>query len=254
MDFVPLNWLLVFLRLSAIMTVFPVFSAANFPVQLRIALGAVAAFLLAPLLPAPPAAGQTFAGVFELMFMEVSVGLLLGFVSRMVFFALDFASALITAQMGLIFMPDVDPLATSASQAPGLVLYFLGVVLLFSLDLHQWLLVAVQRSYVVLPVGGAHLSDSLLKEIIARTGGVFSAGVQLAAPLMAVSFIITLTFAILGRAIPQMNVFSESFALRTLAGLAVFGLTINLMAQQIGSYLRRLPEDFLRVVRLLSAN
>lgn len=251
MDFVTLNWVLVFLRLSAVLTVFPVFSAANFPIQLRVALGAVGAFLIAPLLPSPPPSSHSFGGVLGLMFLEVAVGLLLGFISRIAFFAMDFASAVITSEMGLVFMPDVDPLASSAGQAPGLALYFLGVVILFSLNLHHWLLVALQRSYVVLPIGSAHLSQNLLMDVIGRTGAVFTIGVQLAAPILAVSFIITLMFAILGRAIPQMNVFSESFAVRTLAGLAVFGLTINLMAQQIATCLRRLPSDFLRVVQLL---
>ena len=35
------NWMMVFLRVSAMLSVFPVFSAANFPVQLRLALGAL---------------------------------------------------------------------------------------------------------------------------------------------------------------------------------------------------------------------
>ena len=74
-----------------------------------------------------------------------------------------------------------------------------------------------------------------------------------AAPLIAVSFIITLVFSMLGRAVPQMNVFTESFAFRSLAGLAVFGLTLHLMAQHIMNYLQRLPEDVLRVAQLIGA-
>ena len=35
------NWLMVFLRASAMLAVFPIFSARNFPVQLRLALGAL---------------------------------------------------------------------------------------------------------------------------------------------------------------------------------------------------------------------
>jgi flagellar biosynthesis protein FliR len=70
---------------------------------------------------------------------------------------------------------------------------------------------------------------------------------------MAVSFLINVIFATLGRAVQQVNVFTESFAFRSLAGLAVFGLSLNLMAQHIANYLRRLPEDMLRVAQLLGA-
>jgi flagellar biosynthesis protein FliR len=48
-----------------------------------------------------------------------------------------------------------------------------------------------------------------------------------------------------------MNVFAESFAVRPLVGLSVFGLTLDLMAQHIMNYLRRLPEDMLRVAQAL---
>jgi hypothetical protein len=48
-----------------------------------------------------------------------------------------------------------------------------------------------------------------------------------------------------------MNVFSESFAVRPLVGLTVFGLTLDMMSEHIANYLRRLPEDMLRVSQLL---
>ncbi len=60
----------------------------------------------------------------------------------------------------------------------------------------------------------------------------------------------TLGRALLGRAVPQMNVFSESFPVRTLLGLISFGLTCTFMGQHIANYLRRLPEDMLNVARL----
>jgi flagellar biosynthesis protein FliR len=48
-----------------------------------------------------------------------------------------------------------------------------------------------------------------------------------------------------------MNVFAESFAVRPLIGLSVFGLTLDLMSQHIMNYMRQLPEDMLRVAQAL---
>ena len=42
---------------------------------------------------------------------------------------------------------------------------------------------------------------------------------------------------------PQMNVFAESFPIKSLAGLFVFGMTVTLMASHITNYLRRLPGE-----------
>ncbi len=245
-------WLLVFLRVSAMLAVVPVFSANNFPVRLRVSLGAMTAFLVAPILPPLTNVPTAFWGIILLMVSETCVGLLLGFVTRMVFFAVDMAGGIIAAQIGLTFVPDVDPFTNNNMQTPGLILFFLTMMLMFSLNLHHWLLIGFERSYQFLPVGGGVLSEALLVGVIKRSGHIFVSALQMSAPVIAVSFIITLIFSVLSRTVPQMNVFAESFAFRTLGGLMVFGFTINLMAQHIAGYLRMLPDDVLKVAQLLS--
>jgi flagellar biosynthesis protein FliR len=49
-----------------------------------------------------------------------------------------------------------------------------------------------------------------------------------------------------------MNIFSESFAFRLLAGMGVMTLTLPLVGQHAANYLRRLPDDVLRLARLLA--
>ena len=247
------NWMMVFLRASALLAVFPVFSARSFPPQLRVALGALLAWLVLPALPATAPLGDSLGSLVGAMIVEVCVGLLLGFVSRMVFFALDMAGAVIATEVGLILPPGVNPLQDSQATVASVLLFYLAAMLWFSLDLHHWLLLGFRDSYRLLPLGGAHVSEALLTDVLGRTAKTFVVALQLAAPVMAISFIITLVFSVLGRAVPQMNVFVESFSVRILVGLTVFGLTCQLMAQHIANYLRRLPEDMLRVAQLLGA-
>ena len=66
------NWMMVFLRVSAMLSVFPVFSAANFPVQLRLALGALLALLICPVLPATLIQSQDMWGLIGSMVVEVN--------------------------------------------------------------------------------------------------------------------------------------------------------------------------------------
>jgi len=247
------NWLMVFLRFSAMLAVFPVFSAQNFPVQLRLALGAILALLVSAVLPNPVLAPDLW-GLAGQMAMEVGIGLMLGFASRMIFFALEIAGAIIGIEIGLAMPAGLNPMSDTSMTAPAAILYYLALMLWLTLDLHHWMLAGLQRTYSFLPVGGAHLSQAFLADIVGRTSGVFAMALQLAAPLMAVSFIISLIFSVLGRAVPQMNVFSESFAVRPLVGLSVFGLTLDLMSEHIVNYLRRLPEDMLRVAQLLGSH
>lgn len=252
MPFDIVNFLLVFVRASALLAIFPIFSGQNFPVQLRVALALVLALFIAPTLPVVwSLAGLSLWKLIGLMSEELCVGLLLGFVCRLVFYVVSFAGTLIAMEIGLNLAANFNPFHADSEQAPGLLLFYLAGVLFFTLDLHQWVLVAFQRSYHFLPIGGAHLSNGLLEAIARQTSSVFEVGLQMAAPVIAVSFLVLLVFSVLGRAVPQMNVFLESFAFRILAGLAVFGLSLNLMAQYIVNYLHRLPEDLLVVAQLL---
>ena len=89
------NWLFVFLRISAFLLVLPFFTMANFPVMMRVALGGLAAILLAPLLPPFAANHLDFFSLLGVMFQEVSVGLLLGIVARLIFFSVELLKAMI---------------------------------------------------------------------------------------------------------------------------------------------------------------
>jgi flagellar biosynthesis protein FliR len=234
--------------------VVPFFSAVNFPVRVRIALSALLAILLTPLLPAAHWSHEPWPAIVVLIAREVLTGAALGFITRTVFFAVDLAGNLITTEMGMNLAQSFNTMSGLQSQAPGMILFNLTTVLLLTCDLHHWFIVAFQRSYEILPYGAAGLHVGLLDTVVAHTGRIFTVAVLLAAPLIAVSFVITILFAVLNRAVPQMNVFAESFAFRTLGGLAVFGMTVNLMSQHIVNYLRRLPEDVLRVAQLMAGN
>jgi flagellar biosynthetic protein FliR len=243
------NWLMVFLRASSMLAVFPIFSARNFPVQLRLALGALLAGMVAATLPADTVQATDFWGLAGVMAVEVGLGLIIGFASRMIFFTLEIAGSIISTEIGLTMPPGINPLNDAPMTTTASILYYLAAMLWLSLDMHHWMLIGFEKTYTYLPIGAAHLSQAVVTDMIARTGGIFAVALQMAAPLLAVSFIISIIFAVLGRAVPQMNVFSESFAVRPLVGLSVFGLTLDLMSEHIMNYLRQLPEDMLRVAQ-----
>jgi flagellar biosynthetic protein FliR len=250
-NFDPTHWMLVFVRISAMMAVFPLFSMANFPAPLRAALSGLLAFLIAPVAAPFPSAPHDVLGWIGVVAVEGAIGLLLGFVTRLLFYALEFAGGIIATEIGLNMAASFNPFSSTRSEVPGVMLFYLGGILFLTLDMHHWLIAGLERTYALLPIGGAHLRDTLFHDVVGRTGQLFLIGLLVAAPILAVTFLVNLVFAVLGRAVPQMNVFSESLAFRILTGMAVFGLTLNLTAQHMVNHLRRLPEDFLRVAQLL---
>src|SRR5208283_515934 len=123
------NWLMVFLRASSMLAVFPIFSARNFPVQLRLALGALLAGMVAATLPANAVQASDFWGLAGQMAIELGLGLTIGFACRMVFFALEIAGGIISTEMGLSMPPGINPLDDAPMTTTATILYYLAAML-----------------------------------------------------------------------------------------------------------------------------
>jgi flagellar biosynthesis protein FliR len=247
------SWLLAFLRVGGLLAVIPIFSGANMPARVRFALAAAVAFLIGPTLPPAPFPTDNLWAVTGIMIAELGIGLLLGLVSRMIFFTLELAGSIAATEIGLALPSSFNPISNSQSSPPAAILSHLATIIWLCLDLHHSLLLAFHRSYQLLPAGGASISEPLVTHVIARSQAVFHLALQIAAPMLAVAFLVSLLFAVLARAVPQINVFFESFSVRILAGLIVLGMICQLVAVHIATHLRRLPEDLLQVVRLLGS-
>ncbi len=246
------NWFLVFIRLGAFLLALPFFSAVTFPPTMRVALAGLTSLLLAPQLPAFPIAHLDFFSLVGLLAREVSIGLLLGFIGRLVFFSADLAGQIVATELGLNMGQIMDPTSAQSEQVPSLILFFLATLTMLSLDLHHGMLLGFARTFEVLPLGSGHLSPSLFEQMIPRISAIFMIALQMAAPVMAVSFAITVFFAVMGRAVPQMNVFAESFGLKIAAGLVVFGFTLQIASQYVSNQLHRLPDDLVFIGQVLN--
>jgi flagellar biosynthetic protein FliR len=153
----------------------PFFTMANFPVTMRVATGAIIALLLAPVLPAFPLENLDFISVLGVMAQEVTVGLVLGFVSRMIFYAVDIAGSIISTEMGLNLAAIFDPLTQQSSQIAGTILTFLATVVMLSPELASLDAAGIcPQAYTVLPMGGAHLNATRCSKTSSRRRAPFS--------------------------------------------------------------------------------
>ena len=247
-----LTWFMVFVRAGAMLAVFPIFSAAAMPVRLRIALAGFLAMLSMPgvSMPEDLVIGNLI-GVIGIVGQEVFYGLMLGFVVRLILFSVGLAGHYIGTELGLQLSSLIAPGATVPSATPSVILQMMTVMLMFSLDIHFELLAGFQQSYQALPIGGGSLSNSLFDYVTMLCARTFVVAIRIAAPVIAVGIVVNLLMMVLARAIPQMNVFVESFSVRILVGVFLFGFTLSLAAREITSYLKQLPNDFVVVARLL---
>ena len=241
-------WMMAFIRAGGLLAMTPVFSGKNIPIPVRIAIAAFLAYAASASLntstPLPPDVLALVLGAFR----ELMTGLCMGLGVRLVFFAIEMAGQIISTEMGLVMSSQIDPVSQNSSTSVGTALFYLGSLLFLLSGAHHAMFAAFLRSFTLAPPGSLGTGRPAGEVFVESSGSIFLIAVQMAAPLLATNFVVTLSFAILGKAAPSMNVFSESFAARILAGLALLGLTMGLTAQLVLSHFQNVPELMLRLI------
>jgi flagellar biosynthetic protein FliR len=240
--------LLIFLRATGMFLIMPVFSGSMIPGPVRIAISAILAYLLAPIFGNfGGVPGHWFIVVMQVIH-EVLTGLLMGFAVRFLLYALEMAGEIIAVQIGLSLSSNIDPVTRNQATPPNTMLLSLGTILFLVTGAYQFCLVAFARSFEIFPPSAIFEPQSI-NTVIAASGRIFLLAVQISAPLLAISFLVNMSFSVLGRAAPSLNVFMLSFPVQILAGLTVFSMTLGLTIQYILRDIQYLPESMLRFLK-----
>jgi flagellar biosynthesis protein FliR len=240
--------MLIFLRAAGMFLVMPVFSAQTIPGQVRIAIAALIGYLLNPIFGDFGGVPPHWFILVLLVIHELLTGILMGFAVRFLLYALEMAGEIIAIQIGLSLSSNIDPITRNSATPPNTMLLTFGTILFLVTGAYQYCLIAFAKSFEVFPPSAA-LDFRSMDTVIAQSARVFLLAVQIAAPMLAISFLVNMCFAVLGRAAPSLNVFLLSFPVQILAGLTVFAMTLGLTVQYILRDMQELPETMLRFLR-----
>lgn len=242
-------WVLVFLRTGAFFMGIPLFAGQMLPMKIKTAFGLILSLLINPLIPADLELATTFAGVILLALNEVCIGLLLAMTVRMIFFAVELAGHLISYEIGLMASNSVNPLLGTSDATITTLLYYFSLLVFFVTGVHYDVLKAFIMSFDILPIGNFFLSTNPMRTFVEEVSRVFVIGTLMAAPFIALNFLVNVSFAVLGKAVPKMNVFMTSFSVRILGGLVLLVSSLLLLTSYILDNSRRSVEVMLGIIQ-----
>src|ERR1700739_1564396 len=103
-------FMLVFARIGAMVMLMPGLGESDIPVRINLAIRLVLPLILLPLHRQAYHVDMTsLTSLLVLMMHEIFIGILLGATARVTLSALQVSGAVIAQQMGLGFVPSVDP-------------------------------------------------------------------------------------------------------------------------------------------------
>lgn len=241
----------IFFRAGPMLMLIPLFGRPV-PVTVRTT---IAVFLVIFTLPltTPDAAlvmPSHWSGLLVIAVRESFIGFMMGFAVGVIFYVVQVAGRLLSMEIGLMQSNLFNPLMSEQETVLGTGMTMLSIVLILVLNVHHTILLAFMRSFAIAPPGVNSFSGASAEVVVREIGNIFLIATQMAAPLIAVNFIVTLSFAFLGRAVPTMNVLILSFGARIGVGILVLIMVFVVVAQFLLGVVETTPERMLQFLPL----
>jgi flagellar biosynthetic protein FliR len=223
-------FILVLLRISAIVVTIPVISDTSIPARFKAALSILITLIIfpvvAPKIPEP--ANYHLLILLYRMAGEVMIGLIIGFTARLIFAGIQMAGDMIGFQMGLSIANIIDPMTSDQVSIITELQYLIAMLVFLAVDAHHIFFSALIQSYSILSPLTFHFSGQLMQLIFDFSKEMFVISIKLGAPLMAVMLFSNVGLGIVARTVPQINVFIVGMPLQIAVGLIFLGLTAPL--------------------------
>jgi flagellar biosynthetic protein FliR len=157
---------------------------------------------------------------------ELTIGMAFGFVGRLVFTSLEFASHFLSSQMGFSLAGTIDPSTKAQTTAFGTISQMLGLMVLLSVNGHHWFLAATVQSFSTTAPGSFALNSGLLDTFLHLSSNALNVGVSLAAPAIIVLLAVEFALEFFGRTAPQFQVFILGLPIKIGIALWLVGASI----------------------------
>ena len=229
------TFLLVFARVGGVIAAAPLLGNHAIPRVVRAGFALIFSLSLTPMVsakvgPVPHHLLLLAGGVLK----DALFGLSIGFAARLLFAAVEMAGYFVDTQMGFGFINVINPFSQQQSSILSLFQYQLAITVYLLANGHLALLGSVADSFATVAPGAVnpHGDIALTMTTLLRT--MFVLGVRLALPASAVLLVVDLAFALVARAVPQMNVFIVGMPAKIIIGLTTVALIMPIMAIIVG--------------------
>ena len=226
-----LVYALVFARTGSMVMLLPAIGEAGIPSRVRLALALAVSFAMTPVVAHlyPQEMPQSVMAFGLMLSQEITAGVLVGLMSRIIMSVLSVAGAVIAMQTGLSYAQSIDPSMGEQAAIVGNLLSMLGAVLIFATDLHHLAIGAIQGSYTLIPPGASLPTGDMAELAVRLVSGSFGLGLQLAAPFIVFAFAVNAATGVLARMMPQLQVFFVAMPINVLVGFMLLSLLIGSM-------------------------
>lgn len=220
-------FLLVFVRMTGLFVVAPIFGRRNIPTYFKIGFSFFIALILVNTTAVQAAQyDDNILSYVMLVAKEFIVGLSIGFVAYLAFTAIYIAGEIIDMQIGFGIVNVMDPISNIQVPVTSNVYFIISMLLFLSINGHQMLIRTLYDSFGSLPVGSAVFNSGMVTGLMDLFGTVFATGIKIAGPILATILVTDIALGTISKMVPQINIFVIGMPLKIGVGIIILVITI----------------------------
>lgn len=251
-EFEFLAFFLVLVRMTAFIVSWPVFGEALVPAPLKILLGLVMALVLFPTLSLEAMDMSSSLQSMNILFLfvkEAFIGLCIGYLGRLFFYTMSIAGEIISVSMGISSAQLFNPALGSNSSVTDQFLVTLATLFFLAIQGHHLFISALHQSFDILPLSNQFISFGAFENFGVVAQGIMVMGVKMSAPVLISILIMNLIMAIVGRAVPQINVLITSLPVNILVGFLILIVSLPLIMMQMNDFLELTAVQLFKILK-----
>lgn len=223
-------------RILVVLSILPFLTQAVMPTSMKTAFSMTLSLAVTPLIVhTTDFSNVNLPFFFLLAFKEVLIGLVIGFIISVPFWAISSTGFLVDLQRGAFSATLFSPFFKDVVSSTGILLIQGAATLLFLSGGFLALLEIIYTSYAYLPVDVFLSPDFFNKDIfIDQSQRVFKLAFILAAPMVILMFCIDFTLGIANKFVPELNVFFISLPIKSLVAMLIMALYIPTLFGSFG--------------------
>lgn len=248
-------FLLVFVRMTGLFVIAPIFGRRNIPAYTKIGLSLLLAVILTATVKLPGVVNSDNMYVFSFIIVkEFLVGLLIGYIAYLIFSAIYIAGQLIDMQIGFGMVNVIDPMSNIQVPITSNFYFIVCMLIFLTVDGHHLLIKALFDSYVIVPPGEAvYNSKIILQDLVKIFGNIFFIAFKISAPVVAAILISDMALGIIMRTVPQLNIFIVGLPIKIFLGILVMIATIAMFKLVVNSLIGGMNREVINLIKHLKA-
>ena len=229
----------VFIRILTFFSCINVIFPNGTPKVFKVMFSIFISFIISPFIQADIAV-HSLSQLIIYALMETLTGLVFGFITNMCFNSLKIAGSLIDQQLGLSMANIYDPNTNTQNTLIETILYWLGVMIFFSMNGHHQLIAGIQNSFNLVKVGQLILSGNF-DYVINVFVQCFIIGIKIAVPMILSLLIAELLIGFISKSVPQLNVMVVSMPLKLLMGIIFIMIALPFLINKMHHLFNQIP-------------